>query len=424
MSVSAPASRLRAAVLSVGTEILLGDLTDSNATWVSARCKERGIDVVRHLAAGDDVDDIVSALHWLAQQSDIIIVGGGLGPTSDDRTREAIAAAAGVPLTFDEGLERAIEERFATLGRPMAPSNRRQAYVPLGAVTHPPVGTAPVFALDLVTAGRQVRVIALPGVPWELHALWDAFVVPQLAALGAGAATVTRIVHVAGRGESDIASIVEPLLDGEDDVVLAFLAKQQEIQVRLTATGSDTREARDRSQAALDRVVGALGAAVSGIDENDLESTVVMLLAQRGQRVATAESATAGSIAARLGRIPGASAVFSGGIVAYRSEAKALLAGLDPELVEREGAVSASTTRALALAARSSSGADWGLATTGVAGPSEVDGRAVGTTFWALAAPDGTCEVHERLMPGDRETVMLRLGSAALDLLRRRLLAV
>lgn len=418
-----------AAVLSVGSELLLGDLTDSNATWISARLRERGVRVVHHLAVGDDVATIVDALRWLAGRADLVVVGGGLGPTSDDVTREAVAAALGVELELREDLEEAIVARFATMGRPMAPRNRRQAFVPRAARTAPPVGTAPAFAVDLPAEegptgdGRgSVRVVALPGVPWELHALWGTFVVPQLDELGVTGATVTRIVHVAGRGESDVASVVEPLVADQPDVTLAFLAKQHGIQVRLTATGHDPDDASARAQPAVDRVVAALGPSVSGVDDADLETTVVRLLAERGQRVATAESATGGSIAARLARVPRASTVLVGGLVVYRDEAKALLAGLDPTVVAREGAVSEVVTRELALAVRARTGADWGLAVTGVAGPGPVDDLAVGTAFWALAAPDGTCEVHGRVLPGDRPAVIARLGSAALDLLRRRLL--
>jgi len=415
-------SRLRAAVLSVGSELLLGDLTDSNATWISTRLKERGAEVVRHVAVGDDIEAIGDTLRWLAERCDLIVVGGGLGPTSDDLTRDAVAAAMGVPLELREELEEAIVARFAAMGRPMAPRNRRQAFVPEGARAALPVGTAPAFAVDLSASHGPVRVVALPGVPWEIHALWDDFVVPQLGELGAAAATVTRIVHVAGRGESDVAAVVEPLFEGDQEVVLSFLAKQYGIQVRLTATGRDPEDAVRRSQPAVDRVVAALGDTVSGIDAADLETTVIRLLTERDQRVATAESATGGSIAARLARVPGASAVLVGGMVVYRDEAKTSLAGLDPDLVAREGAVSEATTRALALAVRARTGADWGVAVTGVAGPVTVDGLPVGTAFWALAAPDGTCEVHGRIIPGDRPAVILRIGSAALDLLRRRLI--
>jgi nicotinamide-nucleotide amidase len=412
----------RAAVLSIGSELLLGDLTDSNATWVSARLRERGVDVVRHLAARDDVPEIVAALRWLAEQVDLIIVGGGLGPTADDLTREAVATALDVPLELHEDLEEAIVQQFARIGRPMAPRNRRQAFVPAGARTALPVGTAPAFAVDLATLHGPVRAVALPGVPWELHLLWDSFVVPQLDELGVRGATVTRIVQVAGRGESDVAAVVEPLFADDPTVVLAFLAKQQGIQVRLTASGDDPADARRRAQPAVDRVVAALGDSVSGVDGDELETTVVRLLTAAGQRVATAESATAGAIAARIARVPGASAVLDGGLVVYRDEAKQRLAGLDPDALVRDGAVSAATTRSLALAARERTGADWGIGTTAVAGPTTVDGLPVGTAFWAVAGPDGTCEVHERVIPGDRIAVATRLGSAALDLLRLRLL--
>jgi len=412
---------LRAAVLSVGSELLLGDLTDSNATWISGRLRERGVEVVRHVAVRDGVDEIVSALRWLAEQVDLVIVGGGLGPTSDDLTRDAIAAALGVPLELREDLLEAIIEGFARRGRSMAPTNRRQAFVPQGALAEEPVGTAPAFAVDLVASHGPVRVIALPGVPWELQAFWSGLVTRELERLGARGVTLTRVVRVAGRGESEVASVVEPLLREDDPVQLAFLAKGSGIEVRLTVSGADLDAARRRSQPAVDRVVEALGGAVSGIDDEDLETTVVRLLRARGETVATAESATAGAIAARLARVPGASAVLLGGLVVYSDAAKQRLAGLDPARLAREGAVSAATSRALAVAARATTGAHWGIGVTGVAGPGTVDGLPVGTSFWAVADPEGGCEVVERIIPGDRPAIRLWLGSAALDLLRRRL---
>jgi len=425
MSAMPPGARpLRAAILSVGSELLLGDLTDTNATWISSRLREHGVAVVRHLAARDDVSEIVAAIRWLSEQADLIVIGGGLGPTSDDLTRDAVAVALDVPLELREDLEEAIIARFAAAGRTMAPRNRRQAFVPVGARAIDPVGTAPAFAVDLATPDGPVRMVALPGVPWELHLLWDSFVEPQLVELGATGATVTRVVHVAGRGESDVAAVVEPLMEADPDVVLAFLAKQSGIQVRLTATGCDPADARRRSQPAVDRVVEALVGSVSGIDDESLEATLVRLLTAAGETVATAESATGGSIAARLALVPGASRVLIGGLVGYRDEGKVALAGLDPDLLVREGAISAETTRALALAARARSGSDWGIGVTAVAGPEPVGDLPVGTAFWALAGPDGTCEVHERIIPGDRAAIGLRLGSAVLDLLRSRLLAL
>lgn len=427
MSAPVPQSgALRAAILSVGSELLLGDLTDTNATWVSARLSERRIAVLHHLAARDVVAELVDALRWLADRVDVIIVGGGLGPTSDDLTRDALALAAGVELELREDMEEEIRLRLAASGRPLTATNRRQAFAPVGARVHPPVGTAPSLAVELMVEGRTrpVRVIALPGVPWELHDLWEPFVVPQLVELGAVGVTRTTVLHVLGRGESDVAAVVEPLLEPHPEVTLSFLAKKHAIDVRLTVSGRDDADARARARPVVELVLSVLGADIAGIDADDLETTVVRLLQARGQRVATAESATAGSIAARIGGVPGASAVLLGGLVTYGTSAKVALAGLDAAELARQGTVSAATTEALARAARSRTGAEWGIGATAVAGPSSVDGLPVGTAFWALADPDGGCEVHERVITGDRATVMTRLGSAALDLLRRRLSVV
>lgn len=418
----------RAAVLSVGSELLLGDLTDTNATWMSVRLKERGVEVVHHLAVGDDLDAIVAALRWLAERADLVVVGGGLGPTSDDLTREAVAAAAGLDLEHREDLEEAILARFVAMGRSMAPRNRRQARVPVGATAWPPAGTAPAFAVDLAVDGvdgpRSARVVALPGVPWEAQELWDDAVGTALDALGATGTTVTRTVRVVGRGESEVAAVVEPLLDGVAGVTLAFLARRRAVHVRLTATGTDAADARARTQPAVDAVLAALGSAVVGVDEEDLEALVLRRLAARGETLATAESATAGAVAARLAEVPGASRVLVGGLVVYADAAKARLAGLDADLVAREGSVSAPVTAALARAARERAGADWGVAVTGVAGPGSLtapDGTELpeGTCHWAVCGPDGEVHVEGRRLTGDRAAVRERLGSAALDLLRR-----
>jgi nicotinamide-nucleotide amidase len=407
-------------VLSVGSELLLGDLTDTNATWLSRRLTEQGVEVVLHLAVGDDVDRLVASVRWLAAEVDLIIVGGGLGPTADDLTREALAAAAGRDLVHHPELEETLVARFAAMGRRMAPQNVRQTYLPAGADPIPAVGTAPGFRLQL-HGGRRAHVVAMPGVPWELHAQFEDAVVPLLAELTGGGVTVTRVLHVAGRGESDVAEIVEPLVDAGDGTVLSFLARSSEIQVRLTVRAPDRATALARSEPLVERLSAALGGAVVGVDDDDLETVVLRLLRARGRTLATAESATAGDIAARLARVPGASDALVGGAVVYTARAKQEVLGLPASLLEAHGTVSEETTRALAAAAQQRFRSDHALAVTGVAGPSEVDGLAVGTAFWALAHPDGQVEVHGRRIPGDRQQVIARLGSAALDLLRVRL---
>ncbi len=407
----------RAAVLSVGSELLLGDLTDTNATWLSRRLTEHGVEVVHHLAVGDDLDRLVAALRWLAAEVDLVVVGGGLGPTADDLTREALAAAAGVDLEHRPELEEALAARFAAMDRRMAPQNLRQARLPAGTQAIPAVGTAPGIHLEL----GGTHVVALPGVPWELHELFDTAVVPLVAELTGGGVTLTRVLHVAGRGESDVAEVVEPLVGNHEGVVLSFLATAHEIQVRLTVTDTDRDAVLARSAPLVAELTAALDGAVAGVDDEDLETVVVRLLAERGRTVATAESVTGGSIAARLARVPGASAVLAGGAVVYQEAAKAHLLGIPERFLAEHGTVSEATTRALAQAAQARLGVDHVVAVTGIAGPSEVEGLPVGTAFWALAHPGGEVEVHGRRVPGDRTQVIARVGTAALDLLRRRL---
>ncbi len=412
---------LRAAVLSVGSELLLGDLTDTNATWVSQRLRELGIEVRHHLAVRDQEDELVGALGWLSTQVHVVVIGGGLGPTSDDLTREAVAVAAGVALEHRDDLEEELIRRFAAMGRRMPPQNAKQARIPAGATALAPVGTAPGFAMTL-TDPATTRVFAVPGVPWELRAMWDRDIAPELLTLAGAGATLTRIIHVVGRGESDVAEVVEPVVADREGVALSFLAKSHEIQVRLTVTAADIETARTASQPLLEEVVGELGGAVVGVDEESLEDVIVRLLGATGTTLATAESATAGDVCARLARVPGASLGLVGGAAVYATAAKTEVLGIDAAVLEEHGPVSAPVTEALALRTREVYGSDWGLAVTGVAGPSEQNGLPVGFCFWALAHPDGHVEVHGHQVPGDRVQIIARLGTAGLDLLRRRLL--
>jgi nicotinamide-nucleotide amidase len=411
---------IRAGMLSVGSELLLGDLTDTNATWLSRRLTALGIEVVHHLAARDILEELVEALHWLVDRVDVVVVGGGLGPTGDDLTRESIAAATGAPLERHPEIEDALRARFQAMGRDMPERNLKQAMIPRGATVYPAVGTAPAFGLTIADPS-PTRVFALPGVPWELKDLFDAHVTSELRALVGARATVTRLIHVAGLGESTVSEIVEPLID-DPAVTLAFLAHARTVEVRLTISADDPDAAQIASQPLVDKVAEALGTAVVSIDDETLEEVVVRLLAERGQTVATAESATAGDVAGRLGRVPGASRVLVGGMVVYADEAKRDLLDTPAGLLEAEGPVSDPVTAHLAVAVRERLGADYGIAVTGVAGPDPVGDLEVGTAIWALAGPDGKIEVHRRRLPGDRTQVIARLGTAALDLLRQRLL--
>lgn len=412
-------------ICSVGTEVVLGDQVDSNAAWLSQRLRELGIEVRYHLAAGDDMPQLTAALRWLVDRSDVVIVGGGLGPTPDDLTREAIAEVTGLPLETRPDLEEAIVQRFADLGARMPPENLRQAQVPAGAHGYPPVGTAPAFRVEVPRDGRDPCVVyALPGVPWELQALYDRDLQPDLLARTGGGASITRVIHVSGMGESAVSEVLAPLteeLDGDHGVALSFLATGDEIQVRLTASGADPDQAAARTEPHVAEIRRLLGRAVTGVDHQSVEQVLGDLLRDAGQTVAFAESATAGAACARLASVPGASGILKGGVVVYATEAKQEVLGVPQELLDEHGPVSDHVTRELAVRVRERFGADWGVGITGVAGPGTQNGLPVGTVVWAVAAPDGQVFVRSGRLPGDRAAILRRLVAAALEGLRRRL---
>lgn len=412
---------MRVGICSVGTELLTGDQVDSNAAWVAGRLREVGATAVLTMAVRDDLDEMVDALRLLLDRCDGVVVGGGLGPTPDDLTREAVARVAGVALEHRDDLEEMIVQKFAALGARMSPNNLQQARVPAGAVAWEPVGTAPAFALEV--DGRPVWV--LPGVPWELQAMFDEHVVPDLLARTGGQTTVTRVVHVTGLGESHVADALTGVEQRAEatGVEVAYLATRGEILVKLTAHGPDRDAAMTAGQAWVDEVTAVLGVAVAGVDESSVEQSVHHLLHDAGQTVAIAESATAGLVCARLASVPGTSTTLRGGAVVYATDTKVDVLGIDHGLLAEHPPVSREVTVGLARAVRETFGSHWGVATTGVAGPSDQDGVPVGTCVWAVCGPDGSVDVHERVIPGDRETVRARLTTVALDLLRRRLLA-
>ncbi len=412
---------MRIGICSVGSELLTGDQVDSNATWLGGRLGELGATTTLTIAVRDDLDEMVDVLRLLLDRCDGVVVGGGLGPTPDDLTRDAVALLARVDLEHREDLEQQIRARFEAYGARMSANNLRQARVPAGAVAWPPAGTAPGFRVDV--DGRPVW--ALPGVPWELQRLFDEHVAPDVLAHTGGQARVTRVVHVAGMGES---SVSDALADVEArahaaGVDMAYLATRAEVQVKLSATGASRDEAWANGQDWVDEVVEVLGVAVSGTDANTIEQAVHDLLRSAEATVAAAESATAGIVCSRLAEVPGSSATFRGGAVVYATETKHDVVGIEPGLLDKHPAVSREVTEALARRIRELYRSDYGVATTAAAGPTPQDGVPVGTCVWAVCGPDGHVDVHERVIPGDRDAVRNRLATAVLETLRRRLLA-
>jgi nicotinamide-nucleotide amidase len=407
---------VRSAVVAVGDELLLGDVVNGNAAWLGARLAEVGAPVVHSAAVGDDVERIATAVRRAMDDADVVCVTGGLGPTVDDVTRNALAAVAGVAVDRDAALEQALRAKFASYGhRHLPEAVFRQADVPHGAVVlDNPVGSAPGLRMDV--DGRLL--LALPGPPHELAAVLSADVLADIAA-GSGAVVVTRTLRCAGAGESTVAERVDPVLDLPPDVDLAYLAGGGIVRVRLTTAAATVADARTVLDPLVTRATDALGELVFGEDDDTLPDVVLRRLRARGETVAVAESLTAGLLGAALTEPAGSSAVFRGGVQVYATDLKAALAGVPDDVLAAHGAVSAQTATAMAAGVQRRLGADWGVALTGVAGPDPQEGRPPGTVHLAVHGP--RTAVRSARLPGDRARVRLLAVTAALDLLRRQL---
>lgn len=408
---------MRAELVAVGTELLLGQIANTNAQWLSERLAEIGVDVMHHHVVGDNHDRIVATLSLAAARAEVVIVTGGLGPTGDDITREALAALMGVELVRDAIIEESLRARFASLGRHMPESNLVQADVPVGARTITArLGTAPGLAAE----HDGVRFYALPGVPAEMRDMMVDTVLPELALFAGPSALVSRVIRCTGIAESHAAELLRDLFESSRNPSIAYLAGGGEVKVRLTAKGADRSEAESLIAPIADIVVERLGDAVFSSRGEDLEAAVLRLLSGRGLTLAAAESLTGGDLGARVTAVPGASAAFLGSAVCYSAEAKIAVLGVDPAIVRDDGTVSGACAIAMARGARRVFGADLALALTGVAGPDPEEGHDPGTVWIALAGDEVE---HSRLMktPGERATVRRWAVQNALDLLRRHL---
>jgi nicotinamide-nucleotide amidase len=397
---------VKGAVLAIGTELLLGDVVNSNAAWLGKQLAAAGVEVVANEALADDLDVLVPAIHRHLADVDVLVLCGGLGPTVDDLTRDAIAAALDLPLRQDAGLVQMLQDRFASFGREMPPAVLRQADVPSGAEPLAnSAGTAPGL---WVTSGSKV-VVALPGPPHELRAA-SVLVWPRLSELS-GSVVTTRQVLLSGLGESAVAERVEAVLPTlPEGVSRSYLASGAIVRVRFTTSGDP---------GVLVPLVATAAEAVSdhvwGYDGDTLDGVCHDLLAGRGETVGVAESLTGGLLSGQLSARPGASATFRGGLVVYATDLKATLAGVDLA----HGPVSPETAAALAAGARDRLGTTWGLSCTGVAGPDSQDGKPVGTVFVAVDGPSS--EVRELRLPGDRDRIRTMTVTSALDLLLHHL---
>lgn len=410
---------MRCEVVAVGTELLLGQIADTNSSWIGEQLALAGIDSHFQAKVGDNRDRIVQALRIALSRSDAVIVCGGLGPTQDDITREAIAEVMNVPLDRDEAVVDLIRHMFESRGRTMADNNARQADVPRGAVVIPQTrGTAPGL---ICPVGKKV-VYAVPGVPYEMQDMVERAVLPDLQArAGTRSTIVSRVLRTWGLAESTLAELVAPRLVALDaaggNPTIAFLASGIEgIKLRITAKADDTAAALALLEAEDAELRALLGTYVFGVDDDTMETAVGVLLEEQGLSLGLAESMTGGLVASRLVNVEGSSAWFRGCVVSYASEVKFDLLGVPEGPV-----VSEEAARAMAEGARKVLGADVGLSVTGVAGPARQEGQPVGTAFFGMAIDDDTQVVQVKL-PGDRDRIRQFAAISLLDMLRRRLL--
>jgi nicotinamide-nucleotide amidase len=418
---------VRIEIVAVGTELLLGQIADTNSAWLGDRLASAGVTSHFHQAVGDNHERITLAMRTALARSDGIIVCGGLGPTQDDITREAIADVMAVKLVRDQAIVDVIAGFFESRGRTMSANNARQADVPEGAAIIPQrTGTAPGLICPL---GNKV-IYAVPGVPYEMAEMFDRAILPDLRArmaeAGEESVIVSRVLRTWGASESGLAESLQgriDVLDAGGEVTLAFLASGMEgIKVRITARARtldegtallDLEEAEVRAT-----ITGQLGDIVFGVDDESMEVAVAAELKAQHLTLGVAESLTGGLIASRLVNVPGASDWFRGGVVAYHEQVKFDVLGVPTGPVVTESAAAA-----MAEGVRRVTGSDVGLGITGVAGPDDQEGVAPGTIFVGLCLPDGTTETRKFQLPGDRERVRQYGAISALDLLRRALIA-
>jgi competence/damage-inducible protein CinA-like protein len=408
---------VRAEVVGVGTELLLGQIANTNAQWISERLAEVGVDVLFHDVVGDNHDRIVEVLRLAIGRSDAVIVTGGLGPTQDDITREAVAAVAGTPLVRRPEIEDWLRRRFERMGRDMPASNLRQADVPDGGeVIENERGSAP----GLIARANGATIFALPGVPEEMRQMMRSTVVPRLAAATGPAGIASRQVRCVGMAESKIAELLDDLFRGSTNPTVAYLAGGGEVRVRLTAKAATLGEADALIAPLAQEVRTRLGDVVYSTGDEELEQVIGRGLKAARKTVACAESLTGGGLAKRLTAAPGASAYFRGSAVVYTAEAKERVLGVSRTTIEREGIVSEACAREMASGARRAFDAQVAVSLTGSAGPEPHDGAPPGTVWIALEADD-VAHARELRTPGDRATVLRWSEQAALDLLRRYL---
>lgn len=411
---------MRAEILSIGTELLLGQIIDTNAAYIAERLAEVGLSLYFKDTVGDNMERLVATLRMAASRAEVIICTGGLGPTADDITAEGIAIAFDAPLEMNEVAKSGIENLFRSRGRPFTDRQFKQAMMPQGAIMVPnPVGTAPGFILNK----DGITVVALPGPPQEMQPMWLQTVGHYLSGLS-GAIIYSRTLRFCGIGESVLEAHLEDLMAGTNPTVAPY-AKLAEVHLRLTARASSVEEAQAVIAPVEAEIRQREGWHLYGIDEETLELVVGQMLRERGLTLAVAESCTGGLLGGRLTGVPGSSDYFLGGVISYANRLKEDLLGVRASTLAADGAVSEAAAREMAEGARQRCGAQLAVSITGIAGPDGgTDEKPVGLVYLGLARDGAETRVVRHLFWGDRVTVRARAVQEALVMLRAELLAL
>lgn len=407
---------MRAEILSIGTELLLGHITDTNATYLSQQLAEMGIDLYFVSQVGDNLERLTETLARARSRADIVITTGGLGPTEDDVTREAICAALGETPQVDPALETELRAFFAERGIVMPERNVKQAWLIPSATPLPnPRGTAPGWWVE-----RDGRIIiSMPGVPSEMTRMWEHEAVPRLRPY-TGGLLFTRSLRVVGLGESTVEERLGDLIHSENPTVATY-AKQDAVNVRITAKSTSEAEAKALVDAMDARARAALGErTVFGVDNDTLPGVVLQALERHSETLALMESCTGGLVASLITDTPGSATAFRGGIVSYATDIKEQF-GVPQDILDAHGAVSIETARAMARAVRERLGATAGIGVTGVAGPDPQEGKPVGEVHIAVVTSRGASETTQHWR-GSRKDIKNRAAQTALNLLRLTLL--
>ena len=401
-----------AEILCVGTELLLGDIVNTNAAFLSRELAALGLGVYRHTAVGDNPQRLAKALEEALERADLVITSGGLGPTYDDLTKETVAAAFGLPLELHGHSLKRIEDYFARLGRAMTPNNAKQAMMPVGAtVFDNDYGTAPSLAVTDKDTGKTV--IMLPGPPGELIPIFRQKIAPYLRER-TDAVLVSKNIHIFGMGESAVEDKIRDIMTESENPTVAPYCKEGEVRLRVTAKADSETAAAELCDGMIEKILSTeVGKFVYGIDVDSLERALVGKLIEKGRTLCCAESCTGGLIAQRITDVSGCSAVFFGGCVTYTNEMKMALLGVSGETIERYTAVSPQTAMEMARGARLRLGTDIAVSATGYAGPTGgTESDPVGTVYIGLSTEKG--EEYRRLsLSSMRSREYIRIVSAS-----------